>query len=120
MWYLRDVLLLPDARLAKMAKTEEKTEKGEKAKKGGFFKNLFGKKKKKKSDAETDSTQQLKAEVIDYGYDDFEGKAKDSTNVDETPNPAAVDQPKKKEKKKKADKKKETTPAKKEEDDDGF
>lgn len=55
MWYLRDVLVLPDVRLAKL-QGNEKDEKARKEKKGikGFFKNLFKKKEKK---AEVDSTQ---------------------------------------------------------------
>lgn len=51
MWYLRDVLVLPDVRLAKMQEKESK--KAAKEEKGffGFFKNLFKKKKKDKMDS---------------------------------------------------------------------
>jgi len=59
MWYLRDNLVLPDVRLAKMAQAEggkgkEGSEKSSGKKKGlrGFFKNLF----KKKKNEEVDST----------------------------------------------------------------
>lgn len=55
MWYLRDHLVLPDVRLAKLqqgnakqAEAKEKRKK-KKEKKGGFFKNLFRKKAKEDS-----------------------------------------------------------------------
>jgi hypothetical protein len=126
MWYLRDVLVLPDARLSMMGagKGEEAQEgkAGEKVKKGGFFKNLF--KKKEKEEVAVDSTQQqLVQEQEDYGYDDFEGKAKDSTAVDEQQQPVTPEKKSKESKRKKSDKKKKTEPppAKKEEDEgDGF
>ncbi|MFZ6013222.1 MAG: hypothetical protein ACOYXT_22955 [Bacteroidota bacterium] len=61
MWYLRDNLVLPDVRLARLGQNGEgkgggKAAKAGKKKKGffGFFKNLFKKKKKQ----EPDSTQQ--------------------------------------------------------------
>jgi len=124
MWYLREHLVLPDVRIAKR-KPDAESKKGEKEgtkEKGGFFKNLF-KKKEKQTAPTSDSTQQLVAEEEDYGYDDFEGKTKDSTQVE----PPAQDSPKTKKKKekavkpKKADKKKkDTPPVKKEEEDDGF
>ena len=48
MWYLRDVLVLPDVRLSKLqAHAEEAKAKGEKKGFFGFFKNLFKKKKEK-------------------------------------------------------------------------
>ena len=126
MWYLRDVLVLPDARLSQQEMAEGgKGTDGKKEKKGlkGFFKNLF--KKKDKSKVLQDSTQKVQEEE-DYGYDDFEGKVKDSTAVEtevpETePQPAA--KPKKglfKKKEKAPKPKKETDPAKKEDTDDGF
>jgi len=133
MWYLRDVLLLPDARLAKMQGEEQKAEasgKGtKKNKKGikGFFAGLF--KKKDKANAPKDSTQTIAPVEEDYGYNDFEGKERDSTAVE----PQAQQQPTAKPKKgmfsflKKGDKpakdkkKTEPAPAKKEEEkDDGF
>src|SRR5690606_13365177 len=50
MWYLRDVLVLPDVRLAQMQGKwqEEDAKREEKQKKGGFFRNLFKKKEKKR------------------------------------------------------------------------
>ena len=57
MWYLRDYLVLPDVRIARMQQSGEKARDADekkvkkKEKKGGFFKNLFRKKQK-----ETDST----------------------------------------------------------------
>ncbi|MFO7257431.1 MAG: hypothetical protein DIU61_007050 [Bacteroidota bacterium] len=50
MWYLRDVLVLPDVRLAQMQSKwdEEDAKREEKQKKGGFFRNLFKKKDKKR------------------------------------------------------------------------
>jgi len=132
MWYLKDILLLPDAKLAREKQETSKKEaaKEKKQKKGiaGFFRNLF--KKKDKSKLDQDSTQNLQQPQEDYGYDDFEGKPRDSTNVAQPGaqvKPAA--EPKKKgmfsflKKDKKEPKKKATDPAKKEEEekkDDGF
>ena len=128
MWYLKDILVLPDVKLTKEKQEAAKKDaaKEKKQKKGirGFFSKLF--KKKDKSKVAQDSTQTLKTEQEDYGYDDFEGKPRDST--------AAVQQteqvkpaPKKKgmfsflKKDKKEPKRKEADPAKKEEEkDDGF
>lgn len=128
MWYLRDVLVLPDARLAQLQgggdKGSDKATGGKKEKKG-FFKNLF--KKKDKTKVQQDSVQTIApAEDEDYGYDDFEGKPRDSSAVQSPSQEQPAAQPKKGMfsfmKKKKAPKKKtETMPAKKEElDDDGF
>lgn len=131
MWYLREILVLPDVRLMKQNELEAKnasTKAAKKKKEGGFFKNLF--KKKDKSTLAQDSVQSLQREEEDYGYDDFEGKPRDSTQV----NQANAPQPQKKGffsflKRKKKDKpakkaepvRKEEEPAKKEEDDnDGF
>lgn len=132
MWYLREILVLPDVRLMKQNENEAKSASAKVAKKkkeGGFFKNLF--KKKDKSTLVQDSVQTLQGEEEDYGYDDFEGKPRDSTQVDQT----NVSQPQQKKgffsflkrkknkpaKKVEAVKKEEEQPAKKEEDDnDGF
>ncbi len=127
MWYLKDILVLPDVKLAKEKEEAGKKEaaKEKKQKKGlrGFFNKLF---KKDKSKLDQDSTQNLKGEEEDYGYDDFEGKPRDSTQQTEPVKPA----PKKKgifsflKKDKKQPVKKELDPAKKEEEekpkDDGF
>jgi hypothetical protein len=128
MWYLRDVLLLPDAKLSQEAQSNEKEAGSAKKKKGikGFFAGLFKKKDKKK--VEQDSTlTETPLQEEDYGYDDFEGKATDSTTVQtQTQQPPAPKQKKgmfsflKKDKTEKK-KKTETPPAKKEEEkDDGF
>jgi hypothetical protein len=104
MWYLRHVLVLPDAKLAMMEgredpTTEKKVKKKAKRGIGGFFKNLF--KKKEKADS----------------VDGFEGTTS-ATIIGGDEKPKKV----KKVKKKKEKKPKEATPppAKKEEEDDGF
>jgi hypothetical protein len=130
MWYLRDVLVLPDVKLAKMQQEGEGGGSGSKAKakKGfkGFFKNLFKKKKK----AEVDSSALVQPPKEEFDFVDTLSQA-------EVPQPGqAQDEPKapkkkkgglfkKKEKKVKPpkDAKKpedEEEPKKKEEDDDGF
>jgi hypothetical protein len=105
MWYLRHVLVLPDARLAAMEgggqkEAPSKTTGKATRKKGGFFKNLFNKKEKR------DST------------DTFVGTTS-ATMLEGQEAPK-----KKKEKKKKEKKPKEKAPAapakKEEEGDDGF
>jgi len=129
MWYLRDVLLLPDAKLAQQGEDEKGKDGSEKKeKKGikGFFKNLF--KKKDKTRLPPDSTLNVApVQEEDYGYDDFEGKAKDSTAVQTQSQQAPASKPKKgifsflKKDKTEKKKKPETAPAKKEdEQDDGF
>lgn len=125
MWYLKDVLVLPDVKLLREKEEAGKKEaaKEKKQKRGirGFFNKLF--KKKDKSNLQ-DSTQNLKTDDEDYGYDDFEGKQRDTTNVAE---PTEKPAPKKKgifsfmKKDKKEPAKKEPDPAKKEDEkDDGF
>jgi hypothetical protein len=124
MWYLKDILVLPDVKLLREKEEAGKKEaaKEKKQKKGirGFFNKLF--KKKDKSNLQ-DSTQNLKGEDEDYGYDDFEGKPGDSTNASQ-PTEQVKPEPKKKGLFRKKDKepvKKEADPAKKEDDkDDGF
>ena len=132
MWYLRDVLVLPDVRISKEKAEEAKKEstKEQKQKKGirGFFSRLFKKKQNKSSLAQDTTEAAVTAPKEDYGYDEFEGKKKDSTAV-VTP---SAQQPKPEAKKKKGvfsflkkDKKetnkKEADPAKKEDEkDDGF
>jgi hypothetical protein len=123
MWYLRDWLVLPDARIAKQKPEEEE----KKEKKGGFFKNLFKKKDKKRTTSDDLSQELASDEAEDYGYDDFEDKVKDTTAVaPESSQPQTKTKAKKKKKatepKAKPSKKKaEPEPAKKEEEeDDGF
>lgn len=130
MWYLRDVLVLPDARLAQQQEKESKEEAkgtGKKEKKGikGFFAGLF--KKKDKTKSEQDSTLNVAPEEEENYYDDFEGKPRDSTAVDQQAQQQPAAKPKKgmfsflKKKDKSAKKKTETPPAKKEDEkDDGF
>ena len=132
MWYLRDVLVLPDVRLAKEIGESKKSEKaGKKEKKGikGFFGGLFKKKSKQTDDAALDQ-QKVSADMDEYNFDEFDDTPRDSTSA------ATPDQPAKKKKgftlfkkkdkpaKQKAQpkpKKSDDPPAKKEEDeDDGF
>jgi len=101
MWYMRHVLVLPDAKLAALEANGEKGKDSSgntksKSKKGGFFKNLFNKNK-------ADSTG------------GFEGTTSATMLGDE-------EKPKKvKKKKEKKPVVEEATPVKKEEDeDDGF
>lgn len=121
MWYMRDWLVLPDARIAQRKEDKEEAEEGKKEKKGGLFK-----KKDKKEEVSSDISQDLiPKEEEDYGYDDFEDRVKDTTATTSQPVATPVKEKKKKKvsepKVKKSDKKKsETLPAKKEEEDDGF
>lgn len=110
MWYLREILVLPDVKLLREKDEADKKEaaKEKKQRKGifAFFGGLF--KKKDKSKVEQDSTQILKdKEDEDYGYDDFEAKPEDSTDATQpaevTPAP-----------------KTEPGPAKKEDENDGY
>lgn len=93
MWYLRDYLILPDVRLAKLQQSGAadggKSVKGKKEKKGikGFFKNLF--KRKKKEDADTTELAPPPKEEFDFV---------DTTGVENTAGPQ-MQQEKKKEKK---------------------
>ncbi len=61
MWYLRNHLILPDVRIAKM----QQGNKDKKEKKGGFFKNLFKRKKKDKVDS-TSLQRPTDEEEFDY------------------------------------------------------
>jgi hypothetical protein len=93
MWYLRDVLVLPDVKLAKMQQNGEGggAGKGPKEKKTfkSFFKNLF--KKKKKSDVDSSALVQPPKEEFDFV---------DTLSQAEVPQPGqAVDQPKEPKKK---------------------
>ena len=148
MWYLRDYLVLPDVRLAKMGGGEKSGDgkASKKEKKGffGFFKNLFGKNKKK--DAAVDSTA-IKAPVqpdeddFDYVDEDEQLKAqqpqqpqpeekkggflKKKKNKPADDTAPTEEKPAKKKKQKKVKEKKEEVPPEEEkpaeeEDDDGF
>jgi hypothetical protein len=132
MWYLRDVLVLPDVKLARMQQNGEGgggSEKETRKKQGlkGFFKNLF--KKKKRDEVDSAALVQPPKEEFDYV---------DTLSQAEVPQPGQTgDEPKEPKKKgglfKKKDKKvkppkkdakkpeeEEEEPAKKEDDDDGF
>ncbi len=134
MWYLRDALVLPDVRLAKMRQAQgdagAETSKKEKQGLKGFFKNLF--RKKKKEEADTIPQAPVQEEEFDY-IDEA-----DTTSQAEIPQPGQEEKAtkvrKKKEKKPKAEKvsrkknndaietQPEAAPAEKkeEDDDDGF
>lgn len=128
MWYLRDVLVLPDVRLAKEqaeAAGKSATE-GKKTKKGigGFFSKLFGGKKKKP--VEEVQEQKLKSEEDDYNLDfaDLDRPRDSVQRTDEKPVQQAKQKkrlfsrkPKSKPAKANDEQK---PPAKKEEEGDGF
>jgi hypothetical protein len=75
MWYLRDYLVLPDVRLARIQQGAEKSresraktaKKGKKEKKGlkGFFKNLFKKKPKEKDSTDVPPPPKEEFDFID-------------------------------------------------------
>lgn len=120
MWYLRDNLILPDVRLAKMAQArgnegDGKNADGKSAKKKqglkGFFKNLF----KKKPKEQPDTIPQGPKEEFDYVDEP------DTTLQAEIPQPGQEKKPKEKKlfgKKKSGDKPKRTPKEKKKPDDE--
>lgn len=133
MWYLRDAIVLPDVRLAKLGQMErgkESSEKKEKQGLKGFFKNLF--KKKPKEEVDSASLQAPAKDEFDYIDEP------DTTLQAEIPQPGQENEkPKKKAKVKKKKERRvkvspkkdnkpdatapETEPAeKKEDEDDGF
>lgn len=93
MWYLRDYLILPDVRLAKLQQSGAadggKSVNGKKEKKGikGFFKNLF--KRKKKDDADTTELAPPPKEEFDFV---------DTTGVENTAGPQQRQETKKEKK----------------------
>jgi len=108
MWYFRDILLLPDVRMAMLEKKEAKKEKKveeKKAKRKGLFaslKNLFKKKKK----SETDSTS-IQKEEENYDVEQLDQQESDSTStqteaIGSQSKAAVIKSSKKKEKKKKS------------------
>lgn len=150
MWYLRDYLVLPDVRIAKMGGGGEKSGDGKaskkKEKKGffGFFKNIF---KKKKKDAAADSTAvqapvQPAEDEFDYVDEDEQLQAQQKAQQQKEPekkkggflkkkkktDDASASEPKpekkKKEKKPRKEKTKDDVPPEEEkpaeEDEDGF
>jgi hypothetical protein len=149
MWYLRDFLVLPDVKIAKMQGAGGKEAAAKKEKKGffGFFKNLFKKKKKETPDTTTvipvrdendfdyiDTLQQAKP-VIQQRAPKKKGlfsslkknktpkadKKADATREDEEP-AITEEKPakKRKEKKKKEDTTEPAEPDNKEDKSDGF
>ncbi|MCK6617722.1 MAG: hypothetical protein L6Q51_08760 [Cyclobacteriaceae bacterium] len=128
MWYLREVLVLPDVRLAKeqSAEAQKTTGKAKKEKKGiaGFFSNLFGKKKKKTT---TEDVQPAKviSEEDQYNLDfkDLDNPPPDSVQQGEVSSAAPAKKKKglfgKREKPAKT-KGEQKPPAKKEDEGDGF
>jgi hypothetical protein len=141
MWYLRNYLVLPDVRIAKMGHAEAAKEEKAAKKKGGFFKNLF---KKKDKEQPADSVVAPEPRDDDFDYVDEEEQQKQVDSQLSQPEPekkglfkrkkkkepkSAGDEPEKPAKKKKEKKSKkkadedqpEETPAEeKEESDDGF
>jgi hypothetical protein len=149
MWYLRDHLILPDVRLAKMQNAaKDEAAKGKNGKKGGFFRNLFKKKKKEKVDSSklvpvksendfdyVDTVESAKPMVKQEptkkkkGFFSFLKKkdkadkpSKETEEEDALTPPEEKLEPKKKDKKKKEEpKEEETIPEEKDEEkDDGF
>jgi hypothetical protein len=148
MWYLRDHLVLPDVRLAKMQGAAKNGE-AKKEKKGffGFFKNLFKKKKKDKVDSARVIPANKEGEEFDYvdtvehatpvdqvrdqpkkkGFFSFLKKKKKADNPTEQDGDNAIAPAEDKPEKKKKDKKKKDEPVEDEplketekEKDDGF
>jgi hypothetical protein len=126
LWYLRDVLILPDVRLAKMAENKKaEEEKKEKSGLKGFFSNLFKKKKKVTEEEELD--QRISPDLEEYNFEEFDDNQPEP-QVDTTQSSGKKKSVKSTTKKQKAPKqkaepkpKKSTEPpSKEEEDDDGF
>lgn len=103
MWYFREILVLPDVRLAMNAK-DDKGGQPEKKEKGGFFKNLF--KKKVKSKTPQDSSKAV--------------NVNDSTAVTPAKDKKGLGGLFKKKPKSEKTTPVKKDPAKKEDDDDGF
>lgn len=143
MWYLRNYLVLPDVRLAKIGQAEAAKEEKKAGKKGGFFKNLF---KKKEKEQPADSVAAPEPRDDDFDYVDEEeqqqqvqsqlaqpepekkglfGRKKKKEarpEADEPEKPAKKKKEKKAKKKKDEDQPEEEAPAeeKEEDSDDGF
>jgi hypothetical protein len=131
MWYLRDLLVLPDVKIAKGLQNAEGAKSKAKEKKGlkGFFRNLFGKKDKNKVDSaslvqppkeEFDYVDTLsQAEVPQPGQVQNEPKAPKKKGGLFRKKPKKV-KPPKKDAKKPEEEVVEPEEKKKEDDDDGF
>jgi len=128
MWYLREVLVLPDVRLAReqAEEAQKASAKVKKEKKGiaGFFSGLFGKKKKKTVTEDSQPAKEVSEEdQYNLNFSDLDNPQPDSIQQTED-RPA---QPVKKKKglfskatKEKPAKPEQKPPAKKEEEGDGF
>jgi hypothetical protein len=126
MWYLRDVLVLPDVRLAQLQATEDKDAKKERKGIKGFFRNLFKKKKKEEAMDSVSVLRDAKSEFdIDYvePHDSIDFDNIDQDSITQVKKEAMVapektkKEKKKKEKKNRDKKKEEVIPPKKEEPD---
>jgi hypothetical protein len=131
MWYLRDVLVLPDVRLAQLGGSGSESAGKSKEKKGikGFFKNLFKKKDKKKEKESLVEEEVEEEQEKELDFSDLDNPPQDNAEVgaDKLNTPEATKNKTKEKKglfkkKEKAPKKKKeaTAPVKKEEEDDGF
>ena len=120
MWYLRDYLVLPDVRQARIQQEakgeEEKSSKSKKKKQGikGFFKNLFKKKKKEEPAPVEETVPPETPEEEEFDFIDEESSGKEPEVVEEP-------QPEKKglfgrKKKDKKERKKEEPPKEEEEE----
>jgi hypothetical protein len=127
LWYLRDVLVLPDVRLAKEQAEARKAEVSAKEKKGlkGFFSGLFG--KKKKGELPEDVTEEKSSfDKEEYNYDEFEDRPEPTTATSQPVKQkkgifsmfSKKDKPKKQ--KAKPSREQPEKEAEEEEDDDGF
>ncbi|MBT1710073.1 hypothetical protein KK062_17640 [Fulvivirgaceae bacterium PWU5] len=143
MWYLRNYLVLPDVRLAKLGQAETAKEEKAAKKKGGFFKNLF-KKKQKEQPADSVVAPEPRDDDFDYVDEEEQQKQVDSQlsqpepekekkglfkrkkkkepkpETDEPEKPAKKKKEKKSKKKADEDQPEETPAEEKEESDDGF
>lgn len=129
MWYLRDVLVLPDVRLAQeqAEETQKASAKTKKEKKGiaGFFSNLFGKKKKKANEDVQPAKVVSEEDEYNLGFNDLDNPQPDSARQADVKSTQPAKKKKglfsktKKEKPAKA-KTEQKPPVKKEEEGDGF
>jgi hypothetical protein len=123
MWYLRDYLVLPDVRLAKMrgrggeGEDGDGTEAKKDKKKGGFFRNLFKKKKVTEEPEEEAVPPPPKSEEEEFDYIEDDEQGKPPVTEEEQPKEEKKKGlfGRKKDKKPKEEKPKEEEPAKEEE-----
>ncbi len=87
MWYLRDYLVLPDVKQASIlqnARNEEAKNAGKTKRKGGFFKNLFRKKKKDQPEDETPAPAKTSTEE-EFDFIDESGADDEVVTPEEQP-----------------------------------